>query len=48
VNEALQVLADASVREGLGPRAFGVQDVAALVAAIGGDQADAPGASLRG
>lgn len=31
VNEALQVLADASVRSGLGPRAFDVADVQALV-----------------
>lgn len=48
VNEALQVLADASVRGGLGPRAFGVQDVKALVASVGGDQAAATGTHLRG
>ncbi|MBB2902651.1 2-dehydropantoate 2-reductase [Kineococcus radiotolerans] len=43
VNEALQVLADASVREGLGPRAFGVGDVRALAAAAAGASGDPAG-----
>ena len=43
VNEALQALADRSVREGLGPRAFGADDVLALA-----DRLTAPATGLGG
>ncbi|NYD23014.1 2-dehydropantoate 2-reductase N-terminal domain-containing protein [Kineococcus aurantiacus] len=39
VNEALQVLAATSVRHGLGPRAFGVDDVLALAERLAGGPA---------